>query len=146
MLKKHQLIVSAFFIIIICLFAIDAQAVSFDPNNIISDEEMLDASSMSLSDIQTFLSSKGGYIANHSFASAYGPYKTAAEIIYNAANNYDCETSEMYRALNDEEKAKFCEPATINPKLLLVLLQKEQSLIEEKTPTQKQLDWATGYG
>ena len=34
----------------------------------------------------------------------------------------------------------------INPKFLLVTLQKEQSLVTDDTPTQKQLDWATGYG
>jgi D-alanyl-D-alanine endopeptidase (penicillin-binding protein 7) len=33
----------------------------------------------------------------------------------------------------------------INPKFLLVTLQKEQSLVVDDAPTQKQLDWATGY-
>jgi hypothetical protein len=34
----------------------------------------------------------------------------------------------------------------INPKYLLVKLQKEQSLISDSSPKQSQLDWATGYG
>ncbi len=33
----------------------------------------------------------------------------------------------------------------VNPKYLLVLLQREQSLITDQTPSQKQLDWAAGY-
>jgi hypothetical protein len=47
----------------------------------------------------------------------------ASEIIYLAAQEYK-----------------------INPKVILVMLQKEQSLIEEKNPTSKQLNWSMGYG
>ena len=36
--------------------------------------------------------------------------------------------------------------AAINPKYLLVLLQKEQSLVSDSTPSEGQLFWATGYG
>ena len=52
-------------------------------------------------------------------------------------------TSIIYFEANLEEK---CELITINPKFLIVLLQKEQSLISDDSPTQRQLDWATGYG
>ena len=47
---------------------------------------------------------------------------SASEIIYNATNQYK-----------------------INPQYLIVLIQKEQSLITDPNPTQRQLDWATGF-
>ncbi|PIP75235.1 hypothetical protein COW86_04895, partial [Candidatus Kuenenbacteria bacterium CG22_combo_CG10-13_8_21_14_all_39_9] len=33
----------------------------------------------------------------------------------------------------------------VNPKVILVMLQKEQSLVEDPNPTPKQIDWAMGY-
>ena len=126
------------------LIASGAKA-EFNPNNIISDQEMLDSRAMSLEEIDTFLKSQNSYIANNVFSDAFGATLTAAQIIYNAANNYECDTIEQYRTYTLEQKKQFCRPATINPKFLIVLLQKEQSLIEAKNPTQRQLDWATGY-
>lgn len=136
------------FIVLFSLFLISmnpALAVVFDPNNIISDDEMLDSNSMSLHDIEVFLSSKGGYIASQTFTDAFGNNKTAAQIIYDAANNYECEKMEDYRKWTLAEKQQNCKPARINPKLILVLLQKEQSLLDHPNPSQKKLDWAAGY-
>ncbi|MFH0856965.1 MAG: hypothetical protein V1860_03650, partial [bacterium] len=61
-------------------------------------------------------------LANFKTTDIDGKVKSAAEIIYRSANDYK-----------------------ISPKYLLVLLQKEQSLIETAKPTQYQLDWATGF-
>lgn len=128
------------------LISNSALAITFDPNFIISDEEILDRSSMSLSEIENFLRTKGGYISNHNFKNADGVYKSAAEIIYESANNFDCKDVNLSSKPSREEKLKKCKIVGVNPKLLIVLLQKEQSLIDEKSPTQRQLDWATGYG
>lgn len=97
---------------------------AFNPNHIISDAEILDYDSMSLADIKAFMNAKGGYIAKNYFQNPNnGKMMTGSEIIYEIATTNK-----------------------INPKFLIVLLQKEQSLIDEKTPKQSQLDWATGYG
>lgn len=139
---------TSFFVILFSILLIASnpvQAVVFDPNNIISDDEMLNSNSMNLHDIEVFLSSKGGYIASQMFTDAFGSPKTAAQIIFEAANNYECEKMEDYRKWSVAEKQKFCKPARINPKLILVLLQKEQSLLDHKSPSQKKLDWAAGY-
>ncbi len=93
---------------------------AFDPNYIISDAELLDPFAMDLNQIQAFLGK--GYLANYRAPDAYGRIRSAAEIIWRAAIEHG-----------------------INPKVLLVLLQKEQSLVEDDSPSQKQLDWATGY-
>lgn len=95
-------------------------ALAFDPNYILSDEELQDSQAMDLNQIQAFLE-RGG-LANLKTEDHDGHMRYAADIIWRAAQQYQ-----------------------INPKFLLVLLQKEQSLVEDKTPTQKQLDWAAGY-
>ena len=95
---------------------------SFNPNLIITDEEMQMCSAMGVGEIQKFLEFKGSYLARHFDLDIDNEYKPAAQIIFEAAQRNK-----------------------INPKFLLVTLQKEQSLITDDSPTQKQLDWATGY-
>lgn len=99
-----------------------AQA-EFDPNNIISDEEILDYNSMTEIEIQELLNHRNSFLATYMVADPNGLMMSAARVIYD-------------RAVTN----------LISPKFLIVLLQKEQSLIEDPTPTQRQLDWATGYG
>lgn len=99
-----------------------ALAVDFNPHFIISDTEIQDCNAWSINDIQKFLEGKGSYLKNYFCPDAKGVLKSAAEIIYDAAQAYK-----------------------INPKFLLVTLQKEQSLITDDNPSQKQLDWAAGY-
>lgn len=122
--KKIKLIL-ILFIISLLFFAVKKTfaADNFNPNYIISDFEILDYTSMSLEEIQNFIKRKDGYLADYSCADQDGKIMTAAEIIYD-------------RAITN----------LVNPKFIIVLLQKEMSLIEEKTPKQSQLDWAMGYG
>lgn len=96
-------------------------ALAFDPNYIISDAELADSQAMDRNQIQAFL--ERGTLADYKTADWEGTTRYAADIIWRAAQDHD-----------------------INPRFLLVLLQKEQSLIEDPDPTQKQYDWATGYG
>lgn len=108
--------------LIVPAFFARAQA-NFNPHFIISDPELQDWQSWATTDIQSFLDAKGSYLRNYISNDFYGAPKTAAEIISQAAREYQ-----------------------INPKFLLVTLQKEQSLVTDDSPTSKQLDWATGYG
>ncbi len=98
-------------------------ASDFNPNYLISDEQMQDYTSMTKSDIDLFLDQKGSYLHTYKTTDKNGEKKKAADIIYQAAHEYK-----------------------INPKYLLVKLQKEQSLISDQNPSEKQLNWATGYG
>ncbi len=95
---------------------------AINPNSLLSDYDLTDTSAMSRVGIQQFLNSKGGGIASATFVTTSGTH-TAAEILYAAGKYYG-----------------------ISPKYLIILLQKEQTLITTKTPTQRQYDWATGYG
>lgn len=126
----------------------------FKAGNIISDAVMGNYNSMSKDEIQAFLTKKNP--CNNKNASQYanlkkqypnlewhfenghfvclseekfgdgtvvGQGQTAAEIIYQAAQDYK-----------------------INPQVLIVLLEKEQSLITDTYPNTKQYRSATGYG
>lgn len=119
---------SYLFLILCALFVaspllVKAEEYPFDANQIISDEQMFDFDSMNLGQIQLFLQDKGSSLAWLITEDKDGNLKTAAEIIYMAANEYK-----------------------VNPKLLLAFLQKEQSLITLENPQQSRLDWAMGYG
>ena len=121
---------------------------NFNPHKILEDSDLLDCTSMSLSDIQSFLQSKNSYLANYLTPNNNGVIKSAAEIIFDAArNNFNCDNVELSESPSEEEKVSKCQRiTTVSPKFLLVLLQKEASLIEDSSPTQARLDWATGYG
>lgn len=91
-----------------------------NPDYLISDAEMVDVYSMSLLDIERFL--LRGALAQYRVSDVSGVERSAAEIIFRAAQEFD-----------------------LSPRFLLVLLQREQSLVEDASPTQDQLDWAMGY-
>ncbi len=101
----------------------DTTTVPFNPSNIITDQELQNWQSMNASDIQGFLESKGGYITNLTTPDTNGNILPASTIIYNAGVEHK-----------------------INPKYILDVLQKEQSLVTDPKPTQQQLNGAAGYG
>ncbi len=92
----------------------------FNPHFIISDSELTNSDSMSLDQIQNFLEEQNSTLAKYVDPTVR---MTAAQIIYDNAR------------LN-----------RINPRYILVLLQKEQSLITDPQPSPDQYNWATGYG
>lgn len=147
-MKKLSIILFSIALLFISTTALAEEKKEFNPNYIISDAEMLDVNSMSLNDIQSFLNRKNSFLANYKCENYFGETKSAAEIIYDASkNNYDCEDVNLNDKYSRTEVESKCLPiTTVNPKFLLVLLQKEMSLITEKSPTQRQLDFATGYG
>jgi peptidoglycan hydrolase CwlO-like protein len=97
--------------------------VGFNSNTIISDANYLDAGSLSVDGIQAFLEKQSGRLDTYTGADHNGVTKTAAEMIADAATAWG-----------------------ISPKVILVTLQKEQSLISRSDLTQYALDWAMGCG
>ena len=97
-----------------------ASAFEFDPEFILSDQDLTNPFTMDINQIQQFL--ERGALGDYVTQDWEGVERSAADIIWRAS---------QYNG--------------INPKFLLVLLQKEQSLIEDESPTDRQLDWATGY-
>lgn len=121
---------------------------NFNPEKIISDSDLLNYNSMNLSDIQNFLQNKNSFLATYSTLNAHGTTKSAAEIIYDASNNnFNCYGANLSENPTEAEKQIKCKKiTTVNPKFILVTLQKEASLIEDPSPSQGHLDWAMGYG
>ncbi|OGY93110.1 MAG: hypothetical protein A3H70_01875 [Candidatus Komeilibacteria bacterium RIFCSPLOWO2_02_FULL_48_11] len=97
-------------------------AAEFNPHYIISDFEMEEIDSLSPDSIQRFLESKGSYLAKYT-QMVNGVKKTASQIIFEEARTYQ-----------------------LSPKFIMAMLQKEQSLLTDSSPSQDQLDWATGFG
>ncbi len=93
----------------------------FNPNYVLTDDDLFDVTDMSYSNLKSFLRSKGT-LADLTVKDIDGKDKVAADVIWRVANSYK-----------------------INPKYILAVLQKEQSLVEDPEPSQKQLDWAMGY-
>lgn len=128
----------------------NATTAGFRAGNIITDYVMSNSNTMSVADIQNFLSRKNPcnyrdynkYVSLMNSNAAKKGYswhwdnghfvclseekfdgESAAQIIYNAAQDYH-----------------------INPQVLIVLLEKEQGLITDKYPNNVQYRSATGYG
>lgn len=144
---NKKLLIPIFLLLLLALPVNAKEENNFDPNYIIGDHDILNSKAMSYEDVVEFLKQRNSFLANYTTANAEGKIQNAAQIIYNAAaNNYDCSDANLSDSPSKLEKQIKCKPISINPQFLLVLLQKEQSLIDDKTPRQSQLDWATGYG
>ncbi len=132
--------------------AINAAYAGFDAGNIISDYVMGDYNSMSEAAIQSFLKSKVNC----------NQYPDAYHVSYNKVNyfsetlpvshhlvngHYVCMADESF---NGESAAHIIYRAAqdyrINPKVLIVLLEKEQGLVTDPFPNSLQYRSATGYG
>ncbi len=98
------------------------QARTFNPHNIITDDELINKNSLSQTAIQKFLERENSVLARYS------------QII----DSKTLKASEMIWQISQKHG--------INPKFLLTTLEKEQSLIHKDQATEKALDWATGYG
>ena len=99
---------------------LSTMAATFNPHMIITDAELTHYTSMGMNEIKNFLVDKGSALATYVDPSVR---MYAYNVIYDVAQTYK-----------------------INPKYILTLLQKEQSLITDGSPSAGQLNWATGYG
>src|SRR3989338_5723271 len=125
-MKKRVIILIVFLFAVLPLFK--AYAFEFNPINIISDFELKDKNSMSLTAIGAFLEKYQSPLKDLTF-DLNGAKKTATEIIYEAAQTH-----------------------IISPKFILTKLDHEQCLIrgceflKDAVKFQRALDWAAGFG
>lgn len=132
---------------------------SFQPGNIISDAVMANYNAMSEQDIQNFLNSKNK--CDNRDYNLYLQYTSSKPNItwhwegepYNG--HFVCLAEERFGETSGEigtgkTAARIIYEAAqknrINPQILLVLLQKESSLITDKVPNSFDYGQATGYG
>lgn len=140
-----------------------AQAITgsqFDPGYIISDEIFFNGSAMNGDQVQAFIDSQipACTINNGDPARQAGAPWGSTTIASYCLKNYRQQTPNMaaqpgfcsaYQGSSSERAsdiiAKVGQACNISQKVLLVLLQKEQSLVTDSWPTNRQLDSATGY-
>lgn len=120
---KKSSAIMGFALLLIAFTPSLVKAVDFDPGYLISDSEITDYQALDQTAIQNFLQKRDGTLENYLTFDKEGNPKTAIQAFYEISQNW-----------------------MINPKYLMILTQKEQSLLEDPNPSQKQYDWATGYG
>lgn len=96
------------------------EEIAFDPDFLLADTELTEAPDFSRDDLARLFSR--GSLSTYTTADAQGFMRSAADIVWNAAREFN-----------------------VSPKVLAVLLQREQSLVEDDRPSQDQLNWAMGY-
>ncbi|HLC89406.1 MAG TPA: hypothetical protein VJG65_00420 [Patescibacteria group bacterium] len=95
---------------------------TFNPNNIITDQELFNKNDLSQAAMQKFLERENSVLARYSQVVESVPMK-ASEMIFLVSQKHQ-----------------------VSPKFILTTLEKEQALISKSQATEKALDWATGYG
>jgi len=95
----------------------------YSPDTLISDANFRASDSMTVEQIQTFLEQQPGTLATYRAADHNGVVKSTAQMVAEAAAGWG-----------------------VSPKVILVSLQKEQSLLSKKSPTKNAYDWAMGAG
>lgn len=120
-MKRFSLV---FVIFSMLLGSVPAQAADFNASVILSDKE-LTSTDVPPGFSQAFLESRGGALAKMTFRDELidGSLKKPGDLI------------DLYGKIFG-----------VNPRYLLALIQKEQSLVTDKSPSKCQIDWAAGYG
>jgi hypothetical protein len=121
-----------------------AQAASggdFDPGMIISDAKFYDGDAMSQGDIRTFLRARVP-----SCASGYVCLKDYVESTPARAADSRCSSLQASRLSGADIVYWVGRACGVSQSALLVLLEKEQGLVTDSTPSARQFRSATGYG
>ncbi len=118
-----------------------ATASNFDPGNIISDEQFFDGDAMTAPQVQAFLDSQvrtcaSGYTCLKDYRQAT-PSMPASEYCEAVAGGSDRTSAQIIT-----DVALACD---ISPRVLIVLLQKEQSLVTLTAPAPIRYERATGF-
>ena len=144
---------------------------NFNPGNIISDAEFYNGASMSVTQIQNFLNTKlpvceigrsktpGTYFWTHIVTGVDGKPKEVIERVADSClkdyrtDSYTVQANaycQQYVGQTNESAAqiiaKVSSACGINPKALLVTIQKEMSFVTDSWPTDYMYDYAVGYG
>jgi len=120
---KHILIIAVAVLLLPFFTQANGWEAGFDPNNLMSDSYLGAAGTMSVSEIQNFLETQPGVLKNYRAEYVDGRNLSAAEIFAEASKKFG-----------------------MNPQTLLALVEKEQRLLTNTSPSDKSLNWATGFG
>jgi hypothetical protein len=121
----------------------------FAAGEIISDVVMYDTSTMSVAGIQGFLNEKGGTCkSGYTCLATYT--QTTSNYTVPTSGGYDQGVCQPYVGAKNETAAtiiyKVAHYCGVNPQAILVILQKEESLVTATAPTSLTYRKAMGYG
>ena len=120
-----------------------ADASTFDPGNIISNETFFNSAAMTADQIQAFLNQK---VVNCIGANSQPCLKNFSQSTPSRAATSSCSA---YQGANESAAsiiAKVANACGINPQVLIVTLQKERGLITKQSPTSGDYQISMGYG
>lgn len=120
--------------------ALAANAAQFDPGNIISDATMYNGSALTADQVQSFLAQREGACSSTCMANYRQNTPTMAANTRCAA--YSGSASERASDII----TRVGQACNISQKSLIVLIEKEQSLISAVNPTLSRYNYATGFG
>ncbi|MBM7830021.1 uncharacterized protein with LGFP repeats [Agromyces cerinus] len=120
-----------------------ANGSDFNPGMIITDAVFYDSGTMTVAQIQSFLNARvptcrSGYVCLKSYRQTTTSQPARSE----GCSAYSGQTSETAATII----YKVARACGINPRTLLVLLEKEQALVSDTWPSSRQYRSATGYG
>jgi hypothetical protein len=123
-----------------------ADASAFRPGNIIADAVFYDSGAMTATQVQGFLNGEGASCV----AAAGGPACLKSYRLSTTSQAPDAFCTRGYAGATNETAAsiitKVAVGCGINPRVLLVMLQKETGLVARNAPTQHLYDRALGFG
>lgn len=109
-------------------------------NNLLANQDFIDINSLDVNGIQQILVNNNSFLKDYHDNSASGAGRSAAQIIYDAAHaSYDAAAGSS-GGINIDTST-----GTISPKIIIVMLQKEQSLITMQSQDDNALNKALGY-
>jgi len=113
----------------------------FDPGHIISDEVFYDKDAMTRAEVQSFLAAKGGNCTSGYTCIDDFTIRTSAKPVNDYCDGYVVATQNVAQIITG-----VAQSCGISPKVLLVTLQKETSLVTRSNPTAHLYKRAMGYG
>ena len=134
-----------------------ANAHDFNPGNIISDANFYNSDAMSAAEVQAFLNAKVPRCTIGDPGRGAGSVWGSTTIAYSCLKNFSMTTASIpanaycgaYAGRAGETSAqiiaKVGKACGISQRVLLITLEKEQSLVTDSWPTVRQFDVATGY-
>ncbi len=154
-MRKILLLISGIcvFVFVILIFPKIAKAADFDPNLLISDYDFANSGSMSASQIESFLQSRGSAFANYTipeYINVPFPYRDGAgndKWGSVAVRQYNDATGErLYGMRMSDFLAKEGRDHGINPQAMMVLMQRESSSITSSSISGVCRAWPVFYG
>lgn len=120
-----------------------ANAQLFSPGNIISDAQFFDGGAMSGPEVQVFLNAQvAGCQSGYTCLKDYSQATPSRGAVSNACSAYAGRASESAADIITRVGAA----CGISQKAMIVLIEKEQGLISDSSPSSRQYRSATGYG